>query len=256
MSHSIRLEIRHELRLDGPYEVLQTHRNVLHVMPPDYRGDTRTLCGIETDRTYVGPRWAPVSAPWSLWAECPSFARRCRKCDRKARKIGLDYGPPELGVRPGAACRADERVPAGPREVPGAADAAEERDVTDPTRIDVVFECGAMYRNVEGPFAARAIAQGTKPRKRDGRVSCVVYDSDRVGQSSPRRPTMPDGSPAPCRFGCPAKRASGRREMSYWPDETNSAEAQAAVAKDRTGPIRFPVYVTCYPSERPTEVSR
>ena len=124
--------------------------------------------------------------------------------------------------------------------------------MTDPTRIDVVFECGAMFRNVEGPFAARAIADGSKPRKRDGRVSCCVYDSDRVGQPKPRRPTMPDGSPAPCTFACPAKRASGRKETTYWPDETNSKEAQEAVA-DRTRIPRFPVYITCYPTERPTE---
>lgn len=124
--------------------------------------------------------------------------------------------------------------------------------MSDKTRIDVVFECGAMYRNVEGPFAANAIANGSKPRKRDGRVSCVVYDSDRVGQSSPRRPTMPDGSVAPCRFNCPAKRASGRKEQRYWPDETNSPEAQAAV-NDRSRMVRFPTYVTCYPAERPTQ---
>jgi hypothetical protein len=56
------------------------------------------------------------------------------------------------------------------------------------------------------------------PRK-DGRLTFAVFDTD----TALTRPSNGDGKPAPCMFGCPKKKASGRKHMRCFP--TDEAEA-------------------------------
>lgn len=76
---------------------------------------------------------------------------------------------------------------------------------------------------------------GGKPRRKDGRVRVVTFATP----NCPTRPVMPDGHRAPCMFGCPAKRASGRWMVRTWPEDDYKPDAPF---QERTGFV-----VTCYP---------
>ena len=100
----------------------------------------------------------------------------------------------------------------------------------------LVFECGARIPGTgdlkqSGSYADHARSIGQKPRKKDGRYRLVVLDTH--GES--QRPIMPNEYPAPCRFDCPCKKASGRKETPCMTEDPSRAGTR--------------VIVTCYPRE-------
>lgn len=98
------------------------------------------------------------------------------------------------------------------------------------------FECGARLP-VEGylkePFRN---VSGSKPREKDGRTRLVVF----AIPDCPTQPVMPDGKKAPCMYGCPKKRASGRKMVRTWPEDDYKPDAPFI---ERIGYV-----VTCYPA--------
>lgn len=102
------------------------------------------------------------------------------------------------------------------------------------------FECGAVM-----PSSCKIgdwPPLDSKPRKKDGRVALVVYDSD---SETITRPVMDRGSPAPCRFSCPKKRASGRREdRCFHEDDWIQKHPEH---KDEPFYRSARVVITCYP---------
>lgn len=97
------------------------------------------------------------------------------------------------------------------------------------------FECGARIPEngyLKQPFQNMS---GSKPRPKDGRVALVTF----AIPSCPTQPVMSDGSKAPCMFGCPKKRASGRKMIRTWPDDDYKPEEPFS---ERMGYV-----VTCYP---------
>ncbi len=78
-----------------------------------------------------------------------------------------------------------------------------------PTIGRVLFACGATTAAKEDPTPNCRIAK-------DGRIVLCVFDSDSKTLS---RPVMPAGDGAPCRFGCPCKRAAGRKQISAWHED-------------------------------------
>lgn len=83
--------------------------------------------------------------------------------------------------------------------------------------MKLTFACGAAYADIkEVPAFSHRRANG------DGRL--CVYDSD-GGLTAP----VLDGKAAPCLYGCPAKRASGRKQVKCFPsDELGMARASAS----------------------------
>lgn len=97
------------------------------------------------------------------------------------------------------------------------------------------FECGARIPEngyLKEPFRN---VSGSKPRSKDGRIPLVTF----AIPNCPTRPTMPDGSKAPCLIACPKKRESGRKMIRTWPDDHYKPDAPF---HERMG-----FMVSCYP---------
>ena len=100
----------------------------------------------------------------------------------------------------------------------------------------LVFECGARIPaegnlKQSGSYADHARDIGQKPRKKDGRYRLCVLDT----HGDNNKPIMPDGKVAPCRFFCPCKKASGRKETACMTEDPSRAGTR--------------VIITCYPRE-------
>ena len=107
--------------------------------------------------------------------------------------------------------------------------------MTDTCKEYLRFECGARIPE-EGSYLKEPFTGSGTPRKKDGRTAVVTY----AIPDGPTRPTMADGSKAPCMFSCPAKRASGRKRIRTWPKDDYKPEASF---HERMGWM-----VTCYPA--------
>lgn len=74
--------------------------------------------------------------------------------------------------------------------------------------------CGATFPDqVDDP---RRDASATR---KDGRLTFAVFDTD----TAITRPTLDNGTTAPCLFDCPCKKASGRKQTRCFP--VNEAES-------------------------------
>lgn len=76
----------------------------------------------------------------------------------------------------------------------------------------IEFACGASYEDLSKlPY--------TSHTKADGRIRLAVYDSE-GGLTRPAHDNRKWGGPwvaAPCLAGCPAKKASGRKQTRAFP---------------------------------------
>lgn len=111
---------------------------------------------------------------------------------------------------------------------------------TEGQRGTVTFECGATIQNVLDP---RPFSTAVK----SDRVRLVVYDSE---GDEVQRPTVAGylfaRNGAPCLFGCPKKRASGRQEYKCFPSDEDDLERRR-VGGERMGvDIPWRRVVTCY----------
>ena len=85
----------------------------------------------------------------------------------------------------------------------------------------MTFACGARFVGVPDPTPIAS------HKATDGRCRWVVYDSE----PGPQRPKLGEDV-APCRFGCPCKRAAKRKEWKGFPPEESTA--------------RWQIWITCY----------
>lgn len=104
------------------------------------------------------------------------------------------------------------------------------------------FECGACYQGVQDPTPVSSHVD------KKGRARLCVYDSE--GDENFRRPML-DGKMAPCRFGCPCKRAGGRKEERAFPDDYEEREEFCREQKSMIGHWR--TIITCYGTFKPAE---
>ena len=105
----------------------------------------------------------------------------------------------------------------------------------------LVFTCGANYEGVkEMPYFAHKRADGS------GRL--VVYDSER----HITRPKL-DGQDAPCMFGCPVKRKSGRKHQRCFPSNEQRFNEQRDAGGRMGVEISWRHIVTCYCKVQPEE---
>lgn len=100
--------------------------------------------------------------------------------------------------------------------------------------MKLTFACGAAFENVKvAPHFSHKRTNG------DGRL--CVYDSD-GDLTTPKLA----GKDAPCLWGCPAKRASGRKQIKCFPrDEVSMARKRAEGGRMGVD-IPWRHVVTCY----------
>jgi len=100
--------------------------------------------------------------------------------------------------------------------------------------MKLTFACGAELPEAkESPVFSHRRANG------DGRL--CVYDSD----SDLMTPKLA-GKDAPCLWGCPAKRASGRKQVKCFPSDEVSMARKSAAGGRMGVDIPWRHVVTCY----------
>lgn len=106
-------------------------------------------------------------------------------------------------------------------------------------RTYLLFECGARLPQegfLRESWEKSAQAEGSKPRKKDGRYRLVVFDSQGKNYTRPR---TPGGNTAPC-LGCPFPTKAGRKEVECMSENHDPS---------RPVSVQMRIVIMCYPEE-------